>query len=217
MSFGGGSPINMSLKQKLNTRSSTEAEVVGVNDGLTIALWVRLFPEAQGIEVEDNIIFQDNMSSILLEKNGKRSSGRNTKHMEIRYFFVTDNVSRKRVRVEHCPTKLMWADFFTKPSQGSQFRLLRALIMNLPMTPELAHLMRQLNPKAIRAANYPQSVPLQECVEAGDPVPQDPSQPAEESREPIKDRTCADVAALPRQPRGTGVRQSKLTSLAKSS
>jgi len=58
---------------------------------------------------------------------------------------------------------------------------------------------------------------LQECVEAGDPVLQDPSQPAEESREPIKDRTHADVAALPRQPRGTGVRQSKLTSLAKSS
>jgi hypothetical protein len=71
LSFGSGCPINMSNKQKINIHSSTEAEVVGVNDMLTLILWTRLFLEAQGINVEDNIIFQDNMSSILLEKNGK--------------------------------------------------------------------------------------------------------------------------------------------------
>ena len=162
------------------------------------------------------------MSSILLEKNGKRSSGRNTRHMEIRYFFITDNMNRKRVRVEYCPTKLMWADFFTKPLHGSQFRLLRALIMNLPMTPELAHFMKQSHPKAIiTASNHLSSAPLQECVEPDDQdLQEDPSQPDKESREPIRARSYADVAAGATshlQTRGSQHQQSELTSLDKSS
>ena len=58
----------MSSKQKLNTRSSTEAELVGVNDVMSIVLWTRLFLEAQGFEVSDNILFQDNESTIKLAK-----------------------------------------------------------------------------------------------------------------------------------------------------
>jgi hypothetical protein len=43
---------------------------------------------------EDNIFFQDNKSSILLEKNGKASSSKCTKNINIRYFFITDRVSK---------------------------------------------------------------------------------------------------------------------------
>jgi hypothetical protein len=58
MSLGKGCPINMSRKQHINTRSSTEAELVGVNDNMTMVLWVKLFLEAQGIKVTtDNIIY----------------------------------------------------------------------------------------------------------------------------------------------------------------
>lgn len=70
MSMGRGCPINISSKQKINTRSSTEAELVAVNDVMPIILWVRMFLIAQGYEVKDNIIYQDNMSTMLLEKNG---------------------------------------------------------------------------------------------------------------------------------------------------
>ena len=71
------------------------------------------------------------MSSILLERNGKASSGKRTRHINIRYFFITDRVNMKEVEIEWCPTKEMVADSMTKPLQGSHFRIrrLRDLIM----------------------------------------------------------------------------------------
>ena len=60
------------------TKSSTEAELGGVDDALILVLWCKLFIEAQGYEVKENIIYQDNKRVILLEKNGKRSSGNRT-------------------------------------------------------------------------------------------------------------------------------------------
>ena len=78
MTMGKGCPINMSSKQKINTHSSTEAELMGVNDAMTMILWVRLFLQAQGFTVTDNVIFQDNQSTMLLAKNGQQSSGKKT-------------------------------------------------------------------------------------------------------------------------------------------
>ena len=115
MSLGHGSIYSMSSKQKLNTCSSTESELVGVNDAISLILWTRLFLTSQGYHIKDNIVYQDNQSSILLENNGKRSSTKNTKHIDIRYFFITDNVRRQQMRIEYCPTDIMLADFFTKP------------------------------------------------------------------------------------------------------
>ena len=132
MSLGKGCGINISSKQKINTRSSTEAELVGMNDAMSMILWVRMFIIEQGYTVSDNIVYQDNQSTILLGNNGRRSSGKRTRHIEIRYYFVTDNVKRKNIRIEYCPTEEMIADFFTKPLQGRQFRKLRRFIMNLP-------------------------------------------------------------------------------------
>jgi hypothetical protein len=45
---------------------------------------------AQGFEVKDDIMFQDNQSTIQLEKNGKTSSGHQPHHLDICYFFITD-------------------------------------------------------------------------------------------------------------------------------
>ncbi len=50
---------------------------------------------AQGYGCNRNIILQDNMSSILLENNGKASSGKRTQHMNIRFFGITDRVEKK--------------------------------------------------------------------------------------------------------------------------
>ena len=132
MTLGKGCPINLSAKQKINTRSSTEAEVVGADDAVALIAWTKLFLEHQGFAVADNVIFQDNQSAMLLEKNGKQSSGKKTRHIEIRHYFITDNVRRGNATVEHCPTEDMIADYFTKPLQGRQFRRFRAFILNLP-------------------------------------------------------------------------------------
>ena len=74
MSLGKGSAYSTSTRHKINTKSSTEAELVAVNNVMPLILWTQYFLEAQGYEVHENTVFQDNQSTILLEKNGKRSS-----------------------------------------------------------------------------------------------------------------------------------------------
>jgi hypothetical protein len=74
MTFGQGSVISVSRKQKINTKSSTTSELVGADDVSTLSLWTKLFMEAQGYPIEKNIMYQDNKSAILLEKNGMTSS-----------------------------------------------------------------------------------------------------------------------------------------------
>ena len=128
---GRGFPINSSTKQKLKTQSSTESELVAVDDMMPIVLWTRYFLMAQGYRVTENLLLQDNKSSMLLERNGKASSGKRTRHINIRYFFITDRVNMKEVEIKWCPTKDMVADYMTKPLQGSHFRRLRDLITGM--------------------------------------------------------------------------------------
>jgi hypothetical protein len=68
---------------------------------------------------------------MLLEKNSKVSSNKQTQHFNNQYFFITDRVNMKEVEIEWCLTKEMVADFMTKPLQGSHFRRLRNLIMGM--------------------------------------------------------------------------------------
>ena len=87
--------------------------------------------ENQGYEVNDNLIYQDNQSAMLLEKNGRKSSGKKTRCLDIQYYFITDQIAQKNVRVAYCPTDDMTGDFFTKPLQGSKFTGFRGTILNL--------------------------------------------------------------------------------------
>ena len=68
---GKGYPISTPTQ---NTRSSTEDETVGVNDGVYLVLWVRHFLEKQVCNIENNILYQNNQSTTKLENNGKRTS-----------------------------------------------------------------------------------------------------------------------------------------------
>ena len=94
MTLGLGAIISFSQKQKINSKSLTESELVGVDDALPQILWNRYFMESQGYN-EDNILFQDNKSAILLKKNGKTSSTKRTKHIKVSYFFTGQNRSRQ--------------------------------------------------------------------------------------------------------------------------
>jgi hypothetical protein len=129
MTYGQGTPMSMSRKQKLNTRSSTEAELVGPDDLSTLILWTRLFMMCQGYDIDKNILYQDNKSTILLEENGKKSSSKRTRALNIRYFFLTDQIAKGNLIVEYCPTTEMIADYFSKPLQGKLFQKFRRSIM----------------------------------------------------------------------------------------
>jgi hypothetical protein len=74
MSMGNGAIYSLSKKQKLNTKSSTEAELVGADDILPQMIWTRNFMNAQGWTLQRNLLYQDNQSAMLLEKNGSASS-----------------------------------------------------------------------------------------------------------------------------------------------
>jgi hypothetical protein len=71
LSLGTGFPIMSSTKQKLNTQSSMESEIVGADDFMLAICWTRYFMEAQGYQVQDNILFQDNKSAILSKRTEK--------------------------------------------------------------------------------------------------------------------------------------------------
>ena len=129
MTLGGGAVQSISRKQKLNTKSSTEAELVGADDAAVMILWTKLFMEAQGYNVDNNILYQDNKSAILLEVNGQQSAGRRSRALNVRYFFLTDQVEKGNLTVEYCPTDLMVGDFMTKPLQGEKFIQFRKAIL----------------------------------------------------------------------------------------
>ena len=162
MTLGKGAVYATSTRQKLNTKSSTEGELVGVNDVLPQVLWTRYFLEAQGYGATDSVVYQDNQSAILLEKNGRASSSKRTRHINIRYFFVTDRVAAKEVAVEYCPTGEMLADFYTKPLQGSLFKKFRDQIMNLDVAPTADSLQdhRSVLEKSVAGRKYNPEVNL---------------------------------------------------------
>ncbi len=93
-----------------------------------IVVWGRYFLMVQGYGATQNLLLQDNQSSILLERHVRASSGKRTWHINIQYFFIIDRVNMKEVGIEWCPTKEMVADFMTKPLQGSHYRRLHDLI-----------------------------------------------------------------------------------------
>ena len=82
-------------KQKLNTRSSTEAELVAVDDVVTSILWIKLFLEEQEYSVERNILYQDNRSVILLKTNRRKSAGKRSRALNIRYFLLQIKLKKK--------------------------------------------------------------------------------------------------------------------------
>ena len=122
MTLGRGATMSFSRGQKLNVRSSTECELVGIDDAIPQIMWGKYFIEDQGYTVVHNILYQDNKSTILLATNGRSSSSKRTKHIEHRYFLIKDKISRGDIEIKHMPTEEMWSDVLTKPTQGMLFK-----------------------------------------------------------------------------------------------
>jgi len=105
-------------------------ELIAVDDVLPTVQWAKRFMAEQGYDLPTEIK-EDNRSTMLLMKNGRLSSGKRTKHLEIRYFFVKDLLDRGIITLSHCLSGNMIADFFTKPIQGQRFQVLRSLMLNI--------------------------------------------------------------------------------------
>ncbi len=105
-----------SSKQKIVTKFSTEAELVGLSDSTTHAIHLRNFVIARGYSVGPTVIYQDNLSCMVLMKRGGPGSGR-SKHIGIRHFWVAERVAAEEVVIEHLRTDQMFANALTKLRQ----------------------------------------------------------------------------------------------------
>jgi hypothetical protein len=129
ISLGAGSIDARSTKQKLNTKSSTEAELVGLSDMCSKVIWHREFLIGQGIDTPPARVYQDNQSTMHMVDHGSSTSDR-TRHVAIRYYWVKDRVESREVEVVYCPTDDMIADILTKPLVGAKFITLRNALLN---------------------------------------------------------------------------------------
>ena len=66
-----------------------------------------------------------------MEKNGRKSAGQKSRHINIRYFFINNRVKKGELNIIHFPTAKMIGDFFTKPLQGKLFKTFRDIIMGI--------------------------------------------------------------------------------------
>ena len=78
--------MSYSWKQKINTRSSTEAGLVGEDDSLWCILWACYLD--QGYDMDPPLLYQDNMSAIMPKTNGRANSSKQTKHIKVKYFLI---------------------------------------------------------------------------------------------------------------------------------
>jgi hypothetical protein len=64
--FGKGAVASSLNKMKCNTKSSMETELISLANKLTDIIWMRYFVECQGYDIDEYVVYQDNMSALLL-------------------------------------------------------------------------------------------------------------------------------------------------------
>ena len=82
-------------RKKLNTKSSIYDKLVGLDDFLTQVIWTQYFLKYQGYKNHENVFYQDNQSAIKLEKNGRKSSSKRNRHINNRYYLITDIITKQ--------------------------------------------------------------------------------------------------------------------------
>jgi hypothetical protein len=106
--------------------SSCEAEYIALTETCKEVVWLIDIAKGMDVNVKEPItIFTDSQSCMAMIKNEK-FSGR-TKHIDARYHFIRDQVSRGRVQLKYVPTDINIADLMTKPLGSVKTEALRRL------------------------------------------------------------------------------------------
>ena len=129
MSIGKGTFYARSCKQKIVSKSSSEAELIAASDMGTDAIHHNEFLIGQREEPGPADIKQDNQSTMAMISKGKSTAVR-SRHVNIRYYWLKDRIDNGEVTITYLPTAEMVADVLTKPIQGEKFVHLRSLLLN---------------------------------------------------------------------------------------
>ena len=126
-----GDPISWSSKKQRTVALSTcEAELYAEAAAIQEVLWLRgLMKELRLQSNTGSVVYGDNQSAIAVTKNGVRSD--RTKHVDIKYHFVTESVERGEVQLKWVPTTEQQADIFTKALAAPVFLQFRRQLMTL--------------------------------------------------------------------------------------
>ena len=131
ITLGRGAVWARSVKQKIVTKSSTEAELVALSDESSKGLWCLYFLQHQGYSgVKSVTHMQDNISAMTLAMKGSATAHR-TRHIKVRYFWITDYILADEMKLQHLATTLMIADLLTKPKVGKDFITMRADLLGM--------------------------------------------------------------------------------------
>ncbi|CAB4023016.1 Hypothetical predicted protein, partial [Paramuricea clavata] len=122
-----GAAVSWRSKKKTCVALSTaEAEYVAFSAAAQEALWMGQLLTDLNVNIDEPVtIYEGNQSAIAMSKN-LQFHGR-SKHIDIKYHFVRDQVEKKTLTVLYCPTGSMLADLFTKGIAKEQFKKLREL------------------------------------------------------------------------------------------
>lgn len=127
----GGAPISWcSRKQKIVALSTTEAEYIAAAQCVKEMKFLKTVIQEltnSNIEITLNV---DNQSAIKMIKSGQLS--RNSKHIEVRYHFIADEMKQGWFDLKYCPTDDQLADIFTKPLLNVKFASLKKMLMRKP-------------------------------------------------------------------------------------
>ena len=119
MYFGWGIVHGKASKQKLNTKSSAESELIGVSEYIPYKIHLINLLIGQGRKMKKRVLYHENESSICMENNGQHSCTGNSRHNSVTNFFVKDRVDKGEFVIEHCPPKSMLVDYFAIPHTES--------------------------------------------------------------------------------------------------
>ena len=134
ITIGLGEPnapiFTASKKQKLITRSSTEAEILALESATSELIWTKNLLEELGHKQESIPIEQDNKSAMLILQRGPGKMGK-SKSFQVKYYWITEKVQDKTIQLKYVPSKAILADGLTKPLIGSNFYEWRRCILNM--------------------------------------------------------------------------------------
>ena len=110
----GGAIDWRSTKQKLVTKSSTEAELVALSHASTEIYWWRRFFTQIQLQLEDYEVECDNQQTIRLLTTPAIKLATKLKHIDIHHHWLRQEVQEQRLQLKWIPTNSMPADGFTK-------------------------------------------------------------------------------------------------------
>jgi hypothetical protein len=121
-------PISwQSKRQSVIALSTAEAEYVAAYEATREAAWLRqLFRDISSIDSKPLTLYIDNQSAICIANN--TATSKRTKHMDIRYHYIREEIADKHIATIYCPTQDMIADILTKPLSRDRFMTLCALL-----------------------------------------------------------------------------------------